>query len=1129
MKTARQVLSGFLAICMIIACIAAGSITTQAAVIGDDYPSKWRNVAADSVHDDWHMLNRECTSFVAWRLHSQNGFEVPSIGNAKAWGGWASNNGYAVNGNPAVGSVAWTTAGTYGHVAWVADVNGDNITIEEYNAGYKTDVNPTGAYYVYNRRTVNKSDFSGYIHFRDSGGSSGGTTTNNHEPEIFIDGCTGGTGTVRVWGWAYDRDNYNTHMKVAIWLGGGPGTGDGPYEASCVNYKDIKSHDAAADYYYAFDITINTGRVGNVPVYIYPKNIDSAGNDTGLASSSVQTRTATVTSNSPTTYTISYNANGGSGAPGSQTKSSSTALRLSSTVPIRFGYSFWGWGMNSSTTQVSYFPGDYYYNNFTTTLYAIWASAFSISTTAWTPVSVNFGGKALYYTYTPTVSGTYQYLSSSGSSIDPVGTIYDSSGSQLASNDDGAGNRDFLCTYDLTAGVKYYFKAWLYNSSNTGDFSVILNRLGSTYTVTYNANGGTGAPAAQIKTENQTLYLSSTIPTRTGYTFLGWSTSSTATSATYSAGGSYTVNAAATLYAVWRQNAVNTYTITYNVNGGTGAPASQTKIHGTTLYLSSTIPTRTGYTFLGWAHSMTSDVANYSAGGAFTSDKETTLYAVWQATIFTITYDVGKGTGAPASQTKLRDVALTLSSVIPTYNGYTFSGWEGTQSTGDRPFTTTFAPGSSLRWNQNTTFYAIWRYTVRYDANGGTGAPADQNLRKISMLYQLSEIIPTRTGYTFLGWSTSRTATIAQYQPEENYAENGDVTLYAVWGAIAPTTYTVTFDVKGGGSVASQTVNAGMMITLPVTRKDGFIFRGWATNSGGAIAYGSGDSYTADANATLYAVWEEAPPETYALSVANGSGTGNYAAGATVTITANAARDGERFLEWFISPTVTFWGGSSQKSETVQFVMPAYEVFATPFYEVLPAATFTVAYDANGGTGAPAVQTKTENQTLYLSNTVPARGGYTFLGWATSNTFTAAQYQPGGQFGVDTDTTLYAVWEQETVTPPASVDKTALNTRINELSSIQKGNYTDESWADFQNALNTARNIANNTNATQNEVNTTLNTLNTAYARLHENALPTPPQPQPDRIKHIFTTKYEATPFNWFLFIVCFGWLWMWF
>lgn len=73
----------------------------------------------------------------------------------------------------------------------------------------------------------------------------------------------------------------------------------------------------------------------------------------------------------------------------------------------------------------------------------------------------------------------------------------------------------------------------------------------TSYTIQYDANGGTGAPGNQTKLKDVTLTLSSTEPTRTGYTFLGWATSSTATAAAYKAGGSYTANAGATLYAVW--------------------------------------------------------------------------------------------------------------------------------------------------------------------------------------------------------------------------------------------------------------------------------------------------------------------------------------------------------------------------------------------------------------------------------------------------------------------------------------------------------------------------------------------------------------------------------------------------
>lgn len=74
----------------------------------------------------------------------------------------------------------------------------------------------------------------------------------------------------------------------------------------------------------------------------------------------------------------------------------------------------------------------------------------------------------------------------------------------------------------------------------------------TSYTVSFNANGGSGAPSSQTKWYGETLTLSSKVPTKTNYTFLGWATSSTATTATYKAGGSYTSNSGTTLYAVWK-------------------------------------------------------------------------------------------------------------------------------------------------------------------------------------------------------------------------------------------------------------------------------------------------------------------------------------------------------------------------------------------------------------------------------------------------------------------------------------------------------------------------------------------------------------------------------------------------
>ena len=151
----------------------------------------------------------------------------------------------------------------------------------------------------------------------------------------------------------------------------------------------------------------------------------------------------------------------------------------------------------------------------------------------------------------------------------------------------------------------------------------------NTWTVSYNANGGSGAPASQTKTYGQALPLSSAKPTRTGYTFDSWNTAADGSGTKYAAGATYTANAAAILYAQWT---LNTYAVTYDANGGTAAPAAQTKVYGTNLKLSSTKPARSGYAFLGWATSVGGDVA-YAAGATYTANAALALHAVWTPVI----------------------------------------------------------------------------------------------------------------------------------------------------------------------------------------------------------------------------------------------------------------------------------------------------------------------------------------------------------------------------------------------------------------------------------------------------------------------------------------------------------------
>ena len=735
------------------------------------------------------------------------------------------------------------------------------------------------------------------------------------------------------------------------------------------------------------------------------------------------------------TYTISFNANGGSGAPSSITKKHFTNATLPSDKPYRTGYTFKGWGTSSSTSYAAYQPGSTFYTNANTTLYAVWsAKTYTISYNA-------NGGSGGPGSQTKT-HGIKMLISR----VEPTRSGYTFLG---------------WSTSPSASSASYQPGEWYYANADRTFYAVWKKNAPATYTVSYDANGGSGAPGSQTKTQDVTLTLSSTKPTRSGYTFLGWATSASATSATYQPGGSYTANASVTLYAVWSCNhastktvwdtgckwrkvcnncgatlssgtthgpytygdwvfysgsqhsryktcihgdyttteyashntsnryeqysasqhkrysycadcnsaigsvsyeghtftnstsngqvvstcklcgytktSAQTYTISYNANGGSNVPASQTKVHGVTLTLSSTVPYRTNYEFVGWSASSSATTATYTAGGSYTGNVSVTLFAVWKyrPATYTVSYDANGGTGAPGRQTKTYGVTLTLTTLIPTRRNYSFVGWSKDRNATSASYTA----GGSYTDNADVTLYAVWRYdpetySIRYNANGGTGAPANQS-KTYGVPLTLSAVKPTRAGYEFLGWATSRNATTSEYAPGERYTDEESVTFYAVWRYI-PKTYTVSYDANGGGNTpASQTKteDVTLILTSTIPTRYGYTFKGWAMSSSATSAtYQSGGSYTANESVTLYAVWE--------------------------------------------------------------------------------INTYTVSFDANGGTNAPNPQRKTHGQNLILTVAIPTRPNHVFLGWAADSSATSIAYAPGATYTAEEDVTLYAVWQE---------------------------------------------------------------------------------------------------------------------
>lgn len=351
-------------------------------------------------------------------------------------------------------------------------------------------------------------------------------------------------------------------------------------------------------------------------------------------------------------------------------------------------------------------------------------------------------------------------------------------------------------TKTITVTFKNYEEDWQGNvtesATKTVSFSVTVPAWTS-YTVKYNANGGSGAPSSQTKWKDQTLKLSTTKPTRTGYTFQGWATSASG-SVAYASGANYTANASVTLYAVWK---AITYAVKYNANGGSGAPSNQTKTYGVTLTLSSTIPTRssiedngtlTEYTFKGWATSATSTSVAYKAGANYTANASVTLYAVWSRTISVNLYDVSYNTNGGSeviSQIKTKGQTLKLRSTIPVKNGYTFTGWGlSADST-----TVAYPAGGNYTADEDIVLYAIWTpwtHTVTFDANGGSGTvPASFVTTTDADDAIIPECSLTRKKHVFKYWSTQPSGFGGiNYYAGDGYTgmqDGGTVVLYAIW------------------------------------------------------------------------------------------------------------------------------------------------------------------------------------------------------------------------------------------------------------------------------------------------------------------------------------------------------------
>lgn len=319
------------------------------------------------------------------------------------------------------------------------------------------------------------------------------------------------------------------------------------------------------------------------------------------------------------------------------------------------------------------------------------------------------------------------------------------------------GNRYNSGSY-LSVGTEYLlyvYKNGAY-SQQAGPFTVTAPSRPK-YTIRYDANGGTGAPSSQTKYYGTALKLSTTKPTWQGHTFKEWNTSSSGNGTSYQPGATYSGNAALKLYAIWT---LDSYTVSYDANGGSGAPGNQVKYYGQPLTLSTATPVRTGYTFFVWRLNQGGTSTSYDPGSQYTGNADATFVALWKANKYKIKFNANGGSGSMSDQDMVYDKAENLTANAFSWAGHTFLGW-ATSATDS----VVYKDGDSVSnlvsaSDGSVTLYAVWSInaiTITFDAvtNGGS---TSETSRSINYGYAIGTLpTATRQYYKFSGWFTAPT------------------------------------------------------------------------------------------------------------------------------------------------------------------------------------------------------------------------------------------------------------------------------------------------------------------------------------------------------------------------------------
>ena len=560
-------------------------------------------------------------------------------------------------------------------------------------------------------------------------------------------------------------------------------------------------------------------------------------------------------------------------------------------------------------------------------------------------------------------------------------------------NESSGFTTDYCLGYFYPSDAGKYYHVTFFTSG--GNSTSAVYKIPPASNLTYDSQGGTDVESNELIFTGEKTQVTSSTPTKTGYTFGGWYTGTNGSGTKYAANQEITLNSDITLYAKWNPK---TYTVKYNGNGATG---------GSTASSTHTYDVAKNLTANGFERKYTVTYNHNYSGSSNASKTATYSFKNWNTnssgtgTAYNNSASVSNLTSTSGGTVNLY-AQWTSNSVTyaPTRTGYIFGGWykEAGCTNKVTEINGTYTPTA------NITLYAKWSpitYTVKYNGNGSTGGSTSSSThtydtakaltangfeRKYTVTYNHNYSGSSNTSktatYSFKNWNTNAGGTGTAYNNSASVknlttVNGGTVNLYAQW-----TSSSVTY----------------------VPARTGYIFGGWYKEAGCTNkATETNGTYTPTANITLYAKWT---PITYTVKYNGNGNTGGSTTSSTHTYDTAKNLTANGFERKY---TVTYnhnYSGSSNTSKTATYSFKNWNTNAggtgTAYNNSASVKNLTT---VNGGTVNLYAQWTSSSVTY-----VPARTGYIFGGWYKEAGCTNKATETNGTYTPTANITLYAKW-----------------------------------------------------------------------------------------------------------------------